>query len=178
MGERLLARKRALVVGLMNKHSIASSITQSLLSAGADVVVTSKSPLSERQIQACQFDVSHGSSLHFQACDVEKEEEIEILINNCSTIFDGKLDILVHSIAYAPPDTFKPLLSDDQKLTGGLLSVSKDAWNQAFNTSAYSLIGLTRAAYPLLINGDRTSSKSIVSLSYLGAEKVNKFTYH
>ncbi|KAF1331605.1 Short-chain dehydrogenase reductase sdr, partial [Globisporangium splendens] len=180
----LLRGKRALVVGLMNKHSLAASVTQALLSRGAQVVVSSKSPLTESQRKACGFhapsssssstDPTAGSdaaiiapSLHFRESDVEDDASIEALISECGAIFDGQLDILVHSIAFAPRETFAG--------PGGILATSKSAWQQTMDVSAYSLIALTRAAYPLLssgMDGSLARDRSILTLSYAGASKV------
>lgn len=168
----MLRGKRALVVGLMNKHSLAASITQSFLSQGASVVVASKDPLTARQVDACGFVHGPESSLQVHACDVQQEESITELMQRCSETFDGELDILVHSIAFAPRETFA---------SGGTLAVSADAWRQAMDVSAYSLIALTRAAHPLLSAGNSdeladgipaTRDRSVLALSYAGASKV------
>lgn len=175
--EMLLRGKRALVVGLMNKHSLAANVTQALLSHGAHVVVSSKSALTPSQVKACAFhdptvtNDSHDSSplLHFRECDVESEESIEQLVASCGELFDGQLDILVHSIAFAPRETFTT--------HGGVLAATKEAWHQAMDVSAYSFIALTRAAYPLLSSGvdsSRTRDRSIMALSYAGASKVRE----
>uniref|UniRef100_K3WLP9 Enoyl-[acyl-carrier-protein] reductase [NADH] n=1 Tax=Globisporangium ultimum (strain ATCC 200006 / CBS 805.95 / DAOM BR144) TaxID=431595 RepID=K3WLP9_GLOUD len=177
----LLRGKRALVVGLMNKHSLAANVTQALLSHGAQVVVSSKSPLTESQRKACGFHAPSSSmsatdesdtaiiapSLHFRECDVEDDTSIEALISECGAIFGGQLDILVHSIAFAPRETFAG--------PGGILATSKSAWQQAMDVSTYSLIALTRTAYPLLSSGADGSlarDRSILALSYAGANKV------
>lgn len=175
--EMLLCGKRALVVGLMNKHSLAANVTQALLSHGAHVVVSSKSALTQSQLKACAFHGPTGTSesntppplLHFRECDVESEESINQLVGACGELFDGQLDILVHSLAFAPRETFTT--------HGGVLAVSKHAWHQAMDVSAYSLIALTRAAYPLLssgVDGSRTRDRSIMALSYAGAAKVSE----
>lgn len=179
--EMLLRGKRALVVGLMNKHSLAANVTQALLSHGAHVVVSSKNALTPSQVKACAFhgpttiSDSHDSSplLHFRECDVDSEESIKQLVDSCGELFDGQLDILVHSIAFAPRETFTT--------HGGVLAVTKEAWHQAMDVSAYSLIALTRAAYPLLssgMDGSRTRDRSIMALSYAGASKVCESVEH
>lgn len=170
----LLRGKRALVVGLMNKHSLAASIAQALLSHGASVVVSSKTALSPNQVKACNFHAPSTAPseaplpLHFHECDVEDEASIDDLVGACHSIFNGELDILVHSIAFAPREAFTT--------HGGTLGVSKDAWHQAMDVSAYSLIALTRAAYPLLssgVDGHRARDRSVMALSYAGASKVS-----
>ncbi|TMW57061.1 hypothetical protein Poli38472_002986 [Pythium oligandrum] len=162
----LLQGKRALVVGLLNKHSIAASITHALLKHGASCVVASRTPFSESQIKSCAFVLPSASqSLHFAECDVENDVSIEGLVEECGRVFDGELDILVHSVAFAPKETFQPK---------GALMTTREAWTQAMDVSAYSLIALTRAAYPLLTKGsdEAKRDRSVIALSYAGASKI------
>ncbi|DAZ96059.1 TPA: hypothetical protein N0F65_005837, partial [Lagenidium giganteum] len=166
----LLQGKRALVVGLMNKHSLAACITHSLLAHGARVVVSSKAPLSASQRSACGFVVPPltSASCNFAACDVEDDASIHGLMAECRDVLGGRLDILVHSVAFAPRETFQ----------NGLLGVSKHAWTEAMDVSAYSLVALTRAALPLMTQSDNSDAsksqpdRSILALSYAGANKV------
>ncbi|KUF84993.1 Enoyl- FabI [Phytophthora nicotianae] len=164
----LLRGKRALVVGLMNKHSLAAGITQSLLSSGASVVVSSKTPLSESQIKSCAFEIpdtvdAPSPALHFEPCDVESDESIDQLMQRCGQIFSGELDILVHSVAFAPREAF----------TNGLLDTPRAAWAQALDVSAYSLVALTRAAKPLMASQEgEARDRSVLVLTYAGSTKV------
>ncbi|OWZ18602.1 3-oxoacyl-[acyl-carrier protein] reductase [Phytophthora megakarya] len=163
----LLRGKRALVVGLMNKHSLATGVTQSLLSHGASVVVSSRAPLSESHIKSCAFHApeaaeSTSPALHFEPCDVEDDESIEQLIQRCGELFAGELDILVHSVAFAPREAF----------TNGLLDTPRAAWTQALDVSAYSLVALTRAAKPLMVTGGESCDRSVLALTYAGSTKV------
>ncbi|KAL3663483.1 hypothetical protein V7S43_011371 [Phytophthora oleae] len=162
-----LQGKRALVVGLMNKHSLAAGITQSLLSSGASVVVSSKTPLSESHIKSCSFQIpeiqeSTSPALHFEPCDVESDQSIDQLMQRCGDIFNGELDILVHSVAFAPREAF----------TNGLLDTSRTAWAQALDISAYSLVALTRAAKPLMLKEGEKKDRSVLALTYAGSAKV------
>ncbi|KAH7469238.1 Enoyl-[acyl-carrier-protein] reductase [NADH] FabI [Phytophthora ramorum] len=166
----LLQGKRALVVGLMNKHSLAAGITQALLSGGANVVVSSKSPLSESHIRSCAFEIPETSdisrpSLHFEPCDVESDASIAQLMQRCGEIYNGGLDILVHSVAFAPREAF----------TNGLLDTPRAAWAQAMDVSAYSLVALARAAKPLMTSGgaeEERRDRSVLALTYAGSTKV------
>ncbi|EGZ21315.1 hypothetical protein PHYSODRAFT_313559 [Phytophthora sojae] len=161
----LLQGKRALVVGLMNKHSLATGVTQALLSAGASVVVSSKTPLSESHVKSCAFRVPDASALHFAPCDVESDASVEQLLQRCGEVFDGQLDVLVHSVAFAPREAF----------TNGLLDTPRAAWTQAMDVSAYSLVALARAARPLMVNGneeDGRGDRSVLALTYAGSTKV------
>jgi enoyl-[acyl-carrier protein] reductase I len=174
-----LLGKRALVVGLLNKHSLAASVTHALLAHGASCVVASRTPLTESQINACAFEtpfashtkhsthlpspIEHTQLLRYTDCDVENDESIGTMMAQCADAFDGELDILVHSVAFAPRETFK---------ARGTLLATREAWNQALDVSAYSLIALTRAAYPMLTAGSERD-RSVMALSYAGASKVS-----
>ncbi|GMF38930.1 unnamed protein product [Phytophthora lilii] len=162
----MLQGKRALVVGLMNKHSLAAGVTQALLSHGASVVASSKTPLSESHIRSCAFQAPEtgGASpaLHFEPCDVESDASIAQLMQRCGDVFDGELDILVHSVAFAPRDAF----------TNGLLDTPRAAWTQAMDISAYSLVALAKAATPLMDKGEENRDRSVLALTYAGSTKA------
>ena len=89
-------------------------------------------------------------------CDVMKPEEVEGTFRRVREEF-GRLDFLVHSIAYAPKE----------ELEGAFVDTSREGFQIALEVSAYSLASLARAAVPLMTNGG-----SIVSMTYYGAEKV------
>ncbi|CAI5732500.1 unnamed protein product [Peronospora destructor] len=164
----LLKGKRALVVGLMNKHSLAASVTQALLSGGASVVVSSKSPMNENHVKSCTFEIPKPSetaspTLHFEPCDVESDTSIEQLMQRCREAFNGELDILVHSVAFAPREAF----------ANGLLNTPRAAWTQAMDVSAYSLVALMKAAKPLMVQGEgEKRDRSVLALTYAGSTKV------
>jgi len=149
----------------MNKHSLAAGVTQALLANGASVVVSSKTPLSDSHIKSCAFEAPRDSdaSLHFEPCDVEIDDSIEQLMQRCGDVFNGELDILVHSVAFAPREAF----------TNGLLDTPRAAWTQALGVSAYSLVALTRAAKPLMVKeGEERGDRSVLALTYAGSTKV------
>ncbi|GLD96478.1 hypothetical protein PINS_up005161 [Pythium insidiosum] len=106
-------------------------------------------------------------TLHMATCDVESDASIHALLEECGNVFDGELDILVHSVAFAPRETFQPK---------GTLHATRAAWQQAMDVSAYSLIALSHAAHPLLVKpaseSDTLVDRSIIALSFAGANKV------
>ena len=89
-------------------------------------------------------------------CDVTKDEEIAAVYKAVGEKF-GKLNLLLHSVAFAPKEA----------LEGLFVNTTRDAFLTAHNVSAYSLVALARAAAPLMTEGG-----SIVAMSYYGAEKV------
>jgi enoyl-[acyl-carrier protein] reductase I len=89
-------------------------------------------------------------------CDVTKDEDIARVFSEVGAKF-GKLNLLLHSVAYAPKEA----------LEGEFLNTSREAFRVAHDVSAYSLVALARAAEPLMTDGG-----SIIGMSYYGAEKV------
>lgn len=89
-------------------------------------------------------------------CDVTRDDQIAEVFQAVGQKF-GKLDLLLHSVAFAPKDA----------LTGSFVNTSRDAFRIAHDVSAYSLVALSRAAAPLMPDGG-----SIMAMSYYGAEKV------
>jgi len=97
-----------------------------------------------------------GSDTLLLPCDVTKDEQIAGVFNEVGAKF-GKLNLLLHSVAFAPKDA----------LEGEFVNTSREAFRVAHDVSAYSLVALARAAAPLMTDGG-----SIVAMSYYGAEKV------
>jgi enoyl-[acyl-carrier protein] reductase I len=91
-----------------------------------------------------------------EKCDVTKEEDLDAVFAGAAGRF-GKIDILVHAIAFAPRE----------ELTGRFVDTSREGFRQAMDISVYSLVSITRAALPLMPDGG-----SVLTLTYFGAEKV------
>ncbi|GGG95127.1 enoyl-ACP reductase FabI [Silvibacterium dinghuense] len=148
-----LQGKVAVIFGLANKRSIAWGIAQKLHEAGATLAIGYQN---ERlKAEAHQLITELPGSDAFQ-CDVVNDAEIEQTFALLKEKY-GKVDILVHSVAYAMADDLK----NDFSLT------SREGFRTALEVSAYSLIALSRAAAPLMPEGG-----SILTLTYYGAEKV------
>jgi len=148
-----LQGKTAVVFGVANKRSIAWGITQKLQEAGVRLAVTYQNERLRQEAADLIFSLPGAEA--FQ-CDVSRDDEIEALFQQLKTRF-GKLDILVHSVAYAPAE----------ELRGEFVNTSRDGFRIAHDVSVYSLIAVARAAAPLMTGGG-----SIMTLSYYGAEKV------
>jgi enoyl-[acyl-carrier protein] reductase I len=143
----------AVVFGVANKRSIAWGIVQQLHAAGATLAIGYQNERLRAEAENLIQEVPGAEA--FQ-CDVSQDAEIERVFAQFKERY-GKLDILVHSVAYAPADA----LRNDFVLT------SREDFRIAHDVSVYSLIAVSRAAAPLMTEGG-----SIMTLSYFGAEKV------
>jgi enoyl-[acyl-carrier protein] reductase I len=148
-----LAGKTAVVFGLANKRSIAWGIAQKLHAAGATLAICYQNERLKAEAQGLIEDLPGASG--FQ-CDVSSDTQIETLFAALKEKY-SKLDILVHAVAYAPPD----------ELRGDFINTSREGFRIAHDVSVYSLVAVSRAAAPLMTEGG-----SIVTLTYFGSEKV------
>jgi enoyl-[acyl-carrier protein] reductase I len=142
----------AVVFGVANKRSIAWAIAQALQAAGARLAITYQN---ERIRQEAEEMILSLPGDAFQ-CDVSSDREIDSLFEQLKRRY-GRLDTLVHSIAYAPPE----------ELRNQFVMTSREGFRIAHEISVYSLIALARAAAPLM-----SQWGSIITLTYFGAEKV------
>jgi enoyl-[acyl-carrier protein] reductase I len=149
----LLDRKSALIFGVANDHSIAWGIAQALHAEGAEIGFSSIESLIDKRVRP--LAESLGSTF-VEPCDVQRDEDIERVFARWGETHDG-LDVLIHALAFAKRED----------LTGRFVDTSRDGFALAQDVSAYSLVGLTRAALPHLHRGS-----SILTLTYYGAEKV------
>lgn len=151
-----LTGKNALVTGIANNRSIAWGIAQQLHQAGANLGVTFLPDDKGRYEKKVRDLVEPLNPSIFVPCDVQSEEQIE---DSFATVADkwGKLDILIHCLAFA----------DKEGLTGDFSALSKEAFSQSLEISTYSLIRMAKSAKPLMSEGG-----SIVTLTYLGGVKV------
>jgi enoyl-[acyl-carrier protein] reductase I len=145
--------KNAIVFGVANKRSIAWAIAQSLSAAGARLAITYQN---ERLKQEAHDLIQSLPGAEAFQCDLSNDEEIAQLFSQIKDRF-GRLDALAHCVAHA--------LAEDLK--GDFLNTSRDGFRLAHDVSVYTLIAVTRAAAPLMTQGG-----SVVTLSYLGAERV------
>jgi enoyl-[acyl-carrier protein] reductase I len=145
--------RNAVVCGLANKRSIAWAIAQRLSEAGAKIAINYQN---ERLKQEAQELVSSLPNTEGFQCDANNDSDIERLAAELKQRYQ-RIDVLVHSIAYAPTEELK----------GDFINTSREGFRIAQETSVYSLIALSRAVAPLMTNGG-----SIMTLSYLGAERV------
>ena len=148
-----LAGKTAVVFGLANKRSIAWGIAQKLHEAGATLAICYQNERMKLEAEGLIAELSGASG--FQ-CDVANDGEVEALFAVLGLKY-GKLDILVHAVAFAPAS----------ELRGEFIDTSREGFRVALDVSVYSLIAVTRGAAPLMTEGG-----SIITLSFYAAEKV------
>jgi enoyl-[acyl-carrier protein] reductase I len=150
----MLKNKFGIIFGVANKRSIAWATALALHGAGARLAFAYQGERLKENVEKLTADTMPNSLL--LPCDVTKQEEVDATFESVREEF-GRLDFLIHSIAYAPREA----------LEGEYLNTSRDAFVTALEISAYSLAQLSRAAVPLMTEGG-----SIVSMTYYGAEKV------
>lgn len=150
----LLENKLGIVFGVANKRSIAWAIAQAWHKAGAKLAFTYQGERLKENVE--ELAGTFGSDTLILPCDVTKDEDIANVFREVGQKF-GRLDLLLHSVAFAPKDA----------LEGEFVNTSREAFRTAHDISAYSLVALTRAAAPLMTQGG-----SVVAMSYYGAEKV------
>ena len=150
----LLTGKLGLVFGVANKRSIAWAIAQAWAREGARLAFTYQGARLKENVE--ELAAAFGQDTMILPCDVTRDEEIAAVFAQVGQQW-GRLDLLLHSVAYAPKDA----------LEGRFVNTSREAFRIAHDVSAYSLVALARAAAPLMSNGG-----SIIGMSYYGAEKV------
>ncbi|MBD1916519.1 MULTISPECIES: enoyl-ACP reductase FabI [Cyanophyceae] len=151
-----LTGKNALVTGIANNKSIAWGIAQQLHAAGANLGITYLPDERGRMEGKVKDLVDPLNPSLFLPCNVQDEAQVEQVFSTISERW-GKLDILIHCLAFANRDD----------LTGDFSNTSKAGFQLALDVSAYSLITLARGAKPLMTDGG-----SIVTLTYLGGARV------
>jgi enoyl-[acyl-carrier protein] reductase I len=148
-----LEGRTAVVFGVANKRSIAWSIAQGLHEAGARLAITYQNERLEQEAKDLILSLPGAEAFR---CDVSSDLEIEALFNQLKERH-GKLHVLVHSVAFAPPEELK----------NEFVNTTREGFRIAHDVSVYSLIALSRAAAPLMEDGG-----SIITMTYYGAEKV------
>ena len=151
----VLSGKKGVVFGVANKRSIAWAIAQAWYEAGAELAFTYQGERLKDNVE--QLAATFGEETLITDCDVTQDDHIDRVFNEVGERFGGKLDLMLHSVAFAPKEA----------LEGDFVSTSREAFRVAHDVSAYSLVALARGAAPLMTDGG-----SIVAMSYYGAEKV------
>ena len=149
----MLENKVGMIFGVANKRSIAWACADSCRENGADLAFTYQGERLERNITRLTKDMKDTLVV---PCDVTNQNQVESAFEAVEKKY-GRLDFLIHSIAFAPREA----------LEGEFLDTERDAFLMALEVSAFSLTQLAKSAKPLMKDGG-----SIVTMSYYGAEKV------
>ena len=149
----LLDGKKGLIIGVANKHSIAWAIAQSAAGQGAQLIFNYQNERLRENVEELVATMPGAKAF---PCDVGNDAQIAALMQSVEKE-TAQLDFLVHSVAFAPRE----------ELTGQFVNTTRQGFATALDVSAYSLVAVTRAAMPLMTDGG-----SVVTLTYLGAERV------
>ena len=149
----VLKGKKALVTGVANEHSIAYGCAAAFGQLGAELALTYLNEKAKPHVEPLARSL--GAPL-FLPLDVSRPGELEALFDAVGKTW-GRLDILVHSIAWAPKED----------LQGGLLECSAEGFARAMDISCHSFIRMARLAAPLMPEGG-----TLFAMSYHGAQKV------
>jgi enoyl-[acyl-carrier protein] reductase I len=155
VSEGILEGKLALVAGVANKRSIAWAIAQSLHGAGAKLAFTYQGDRLEDSVRKLAATVDSDVVI---PCDVSDDASIDNAFEQLNQQLGG-LDVMAHSIAFAPVETFENRFVD----------TSRQAFLTALDVSAYSMIAMARRAEPLMA---ARGGGSMVSLTYMASERV------
>lgn len=150
---KLLADKNVLIMGLRNKWSIAWGIAKAAYEEGANLIFTYQG---EREKDGVAELVSLLGNSFLTQCDVSSDQDIDRLFTEIKEKY-GKLHGVVHAVAHAKRED----------IHNDFVNTSRDGFAHALDVSAYSLIAVSRGA-----KGIMAEDGSIVTLTYMGAEKV------
>ena len=148
--------KRGLVLGVANRRSIAWAIAKRLADGGAQLAFTYQGERIEKGVRELAGSV--GAPLVTE-CDVRSDDDVTRVLQEAAEAFDGALDLLVHSVAFAAAED----------LEGRFTDTPRDRFWLALDVSAYSLVACTRAAEPLM---EAAGGGSILTMTYLGGERA------
>jgi enoyl-[acyl-carrier protein] reductase I len=151
----LLEGKKALIFGIANHRSIGWAIAQSLAREGARLAFTYQDRM-ERYVRDLAAQIPDTPVI---PCDVQRDDELDAAFAKASEIFAGELDILIHSVAFAPK----------QELENPFLETTREGFLAALDISAYSLIAMAKRAAPLM---QARGGGSIVTMTYMASERV------
>ncbi len=144
--------KKGLIVGVANNRSIAYGIAKACKNQGADIILTYQNDKLKKRVEKVADELGVKN---IYPLDVSKPEEIDALKEAIEKDY-GKIDFLVHSVAYAPREA----------LDGRFIDTSKEAFNIAMEISVYSLIELVKKFENTINDGG-----SVLTLTYLGSQR-------
>jgi enoyl-[acyl-carrier protein] reductase I len=149
----MLQNKIGLILGVANHRSIAWACAEACAAQGAKLAFTYQGERLKANVEKLAAGLEDTLVV---PCDVTDQGSVDAMVEAVRAKY-GRLDFIVHSIAFAPREA----------LEGAFMDTGRDAFVTALEISAYSLPQIARAAAPLMTDGG-----SIVTMSYYGAEKV------
>ncbi|GAB6074524.1 enoyl-ACP reductase FabI [Nautilia lithotrophica] len=144
--------KKGLIIGVANNRSIAYGIAKACKNQGADIILTYQNEKLQKRVQKVADELGVNN---IYPLDVSKPEEIDALKEAIEKDY-GKIDFLVHSVAFAPREA----------LDGKFIDTTKEAFNIAMEISVYSLIEVVQKLEPIMNDG-----ASVLTLTYLGSTR-------
>ena len=148
--------KRGLILGVANRRSIAWAIAKRLAEGGAQLAFTYQGERIEKSVRELADSIS---SPLVTECDVRSDDDVSRVFDEVGQAFGGRLDLLVHSVAFAAAED----------LEGQFTDTPRDRFWLALDVSAYSLVACARAAEPLM---EAAGGGSILTMTYLGGERA------
>src|SRR5690554_6240664 len=150
----ILNGKKALIVGVASKHSIAYGIAEAFAREGAELAFTYQNEKLQSRVE--KFAEQWGSTITLP-CDVASDEQIENVFTELNKHWDN-IDIIIHAVGFAPA----------HELNGNYVDVTtREGFKIAHDISSYSFVALAKGARKMMHEGS-----SLLTLSYLGAERV------
>jgi enoyl-[acyl-carrier protein] reductase I len=150
----LLEGKKAFIFGVANHRSIAWAIAQALAAEGAQLVLAYQDRM-EKYVRDLAAKIP-GTEL--VPCDVQQDDQLDTAFARAGEILGGNIDILIHSVAFAP----------QSELENPFLDTTRAGFHTALDISAYSLVAMAKRAAPLM----KTNGGSILTLTYMASERV------
>ena len=150
------AGRRGLVLGVANKRSIAWAIARRLAAEGAELAFTFQGERIEQNVRELAGSVD---SPLVSECDVRSDDDVTRVLREVGEAFDGRLDVLVHSVAFAAAED----------LEGRFTDTPRERFWVALDVSAYSLVACARSAEPLM---ETAGGGSILTMTYLGGVRA------
>jgi enoyl-[acyl-carrier protein] reductase I len=154
----LMDGKKCLIMGVANNRSIAWGIARALHAHGARIALSYQNERFRDNARDLVGGLPDAAEIPLLPCDVAAEGDIEQMFAALAERW-GRLDVLVHSLAYAR----------QEDLVGNFLDITRDGYRLAHEISAWSLIACAKAARPLMV---AAGGGSIITLSYIAAERV------
>lgn len=150
-----LSGKRALIVGLASNRSIAWGIAQAMHREGAELAFTYQNEKLQGRVEKLAAECDSSITM---PCDVASDEQIETVFSELQKHWDS-LDIIIHSVAYAPREELEGEYMD---------SVTREGFKTAHDISSYSFTALAKGGRAMM----QGRNAALLTLSYLGAERV------